>query len=73
MDMNLNNNACKYTNTYNMGKNSNSKNNPKLSRHWSSVVIQRLVDNHTNYIISLRAKSEEGREAIEYWSASNLM
>jgi hypothetical protein len=25
MDMNLNNNACKYTNVYNRGKNSDSK------------------------------------------------
>ena len=70
MDMNLNNNACKYTNVYNRGKNSNSKIVDthlaflKSSKHWSSVVIQRLVDNHTNYIISFRAKCEAGREVM---------
>jgi hypothetical protein len=41
--------------------------------HWYSIVIQRLVNNHTNYIISTRAKCEVGREATEYWSASNLV
>ena len=49
------------------------KNIPKSSRHWSSIVIQILVNDHTNYIISLRAKCEAGREANEYWSTNNLM
>ena len=40
---------------------------------WSSIVVQRLVDDHTNYIISFSAKYEAGREATEYWSAINLM
>ena len=44
-----------------------------MSRHWSSIVIQRLVNDHTSYIISIRAKCEAGREATEYWSAGNLM
>ena len=44
-----------------------------LSRHWSTMVIQRSVNDHTSYIISFRAKCEVGQEAIEYWSASNLM
>ena len=38
----------------------------------STIVIQRLVNDHTSYIISLRAKYEAGRVATEYWSASNL-
>jgi hypothetical protein len=37
------------------------------------MVIQRLVNDHTSYIISFRAKCEVGSEATEYWSASNLM
>ena len=44
-----------------------------MSRHWSSIVIQRSVNDHTSYIISFRAKCEAGWVATEYWSASNLM
>jgi len=40
---------------------------------WSSIVIQRLVDNHISYIISFSTKCEAGQEATEYWSAINLM
>jgi hypothetical protein len=46
-------------------------NNLKSSRHWSSIVIQRLINNHTSYIISTTAKCEADWEATEYWS--NLM
>jgi hypothetical protein len=34
--------------------------------HWSSIVIQILVNVHTSYIISIRAKFEAGQEATEY-------
>ena len=49
------------------------KDNRKSSRHWSSIVIQILVNDHTSYIISIRAKCEVDQEASEYWFASNLM
>jgi hypothetical protein len=39
----------------------------------SNIVMQRLVDDHTSHIISFSAKCDAGREAIEYWSANNLM
>jgi len=39
----------------------------------SSIVIQRLVNDHIGYVISFSAKCEAGQEAIEYWSASNLI
>ena len=44
-----------------------------MEQAWSSIVIQRLVNNHTNYIISFRAKCEAGWEVTEYWSTNNLM
>jgi hypothetical protein len=37
-----------------------------LSRYGSTIVIQRLVNNHTSYIFSFRATCEAGRVATEY-------
>jgi hypothetical protein len=43
------------------------------SRHWSTIVILILVNDHINYIISFRAKCEASWEVTEHWSASKLI
>ena len=39
----------------------------------SNIAVQRIVDDHTTYMVRARTKCDIGREATEYWSASNLM
>jgi hypothetical protein len=39
----------------------------------SNIAVQRTVDDHTHAWLRVRAMHEMGREATEYWSASNLM
>jgi hypothetical protein len=39
----------------------------------SNIVVQSTDDDHTNYMVRARPKCKIGREATEYWSASNLI
>ena len=39
----------------------------------SNIVKPRTSDDHTNYRVRARTECKIGQEAIEYWSASNLM
>ena len=39
----------------------------------SNIAMQRTSDDHTNYMVRARTKYKIGREAIEYWSANNLI
>jgi hypothetical protein len=39
----------------------------------SNIAVQRTVDDHTSYMIRVRAKCKIGWVATEYWSASILM
>jgi hypothetical protein len=39
----------------------------------SNIAVQRIVDDHTSYMIRARAKCKIVREATEYWSTSILM
>jgi hypothetical protein len=39
----------------------------------SNIAVQRTSDDHTNYMVRARTECKIGREAAEYWSASNLM
>jgi hypothetical protein len=44
-----------------------------LEQAYSNIVVQRTVDDHTNYLVRARPKCKTGQEATEYWSTSNLM
>ena len=36
----------------------------------SNIAVQRIIDDHTNYMVRTRPKCEIGREATEYWSVT---
>ena len=40
---------------------------------WSNIAMQRIVNDHTSYMIRARTKFKIGQEATEYLSTSNLM